>query len=81
MRGCESGTVRVDGKLIAFPLDVQLDGRGQASTKLFANDKELYCNPMGLQQIWSTRFGVQIMDAGKEKIVTVRAGKTSKVKL
>ena len=81
VRGCESGIVRVDGKLIVFPLDIKLDGRGQAITRLFSNNKELYCNPMGLQQVWSTRYGVQIMDAGKEKIVTVRAGKTSKVKL
>lgn len=78
--GCEGGILRYNGQFIASPFDVRLDDHGKAVTRLLANDKELYCSH-GLQQEWSTRYAVQIMDGGKEKIVKVRAGKTARVKL
>lgn len=79
--GCEGAVLVYDHSAIAPQFDVRLDDHGKGITRLLANDKEVRCNYVpGINR--PTWYGVQIVGSDqKEKIVRVRAGKTSKVKL
>jgi hypothetical protein len=79
--GCEGAALVWDNSIIASQLDVRLDDQGNATTRLLVNDSEVRCNYVpGIKR--PTWYGVQVVGSNqKEKIVKIRAGKTSKVRL